>query len=307
MQGDDVTDSKQTNGQASDAQLRVGLCQVHTEDWAIEDNLARVLISLEQAAAGGAQIAITPECVLHGYCYDDIEAPDYRSRILDITERLDGPHLAAIREKAKLLAIDVVVGFAERGEGDSIRNAAAFISRDGEILNVYRKIHCRDFESTEYGNLFVPGEEFAVADRSYGEASAKIGTMICFDREIPESVRCLRSLGAEFIACPLATTTYDINRWSEKIDNEAITRVRAAENELAIAVVNHARPDMGGGSFVVGPRGEVLCQMDDKPGVCVVDVPIGEIRSEYHGDPLGWMGWGFRRPELYDKYLSDQQ
>ena len=37
--------------------LNLGLCQVYTEEWAVEDNLHRVLVSLEQARDGGAELA----------------------------------------------------------------------------------------------------------------------------------------------------------------------------------------------------------------------------------------------------------
>lgn len=37
--------------------------------------------------------------------------------------------------------------------------------------------------------------------------TASVGLMICFDREVPEGVRCLRSLGAEVVLCPLACDT----------------------------------------------------------------------------------------------------
>ncbi len=47
--------------------LKVGLCQIHTEEWAIEDNLKRTLTAIEVAAAKGAEVAVTPECVFHGY------------------------------------------------------------------------------------------------------------------------------------------------------------------------------------------------------------------------------------------------
>jgi hypothetical protein len=50
-----------------------------------------------------------------------------------------------------------------------------------------------------------------------------------FDREVPESVRCLRSLGAEFIRCPLATNTSDMSQLSLAAHNENITQNRTAE------------------------------------------------------------------------------
>jgi predicted amidohydrolase len=280
--------------------LRVAMCQVYTEEWAIDANLARTLEALEEAAAEGAELAITPECVLHGYASADCQ--DYADRMLDIAEPPDGPNLRLLRDRAEALGLDVIVGFAERGQGTNVHNSAALISREGEILTVYRKVHCRPFESIEHEGVFVPGGRFEVTERRSGDLAYRVGIMICFDREITESTRCLRSLGAELIACPLATDTTNMARPQNRAHNEMITRCRAAENELYIVVVNHAGR-FNGGSFAVGPQGELLHQMGSEAGVQVLDMPVSAVRERFHSDPLGWMGWGYRRPEVYRSYL----
>ena len=125
------------------------------------------------------------------------------------------------------------------------------------------------------------------------------------DREIVESVRCLRALGADFIACPLATNTYPLDAAHEAgipANNEIITRARAAENEVAIAVVNHA-VRFNGGSYVVGALGEKIMQLGAEAQTAVVSVPLSDVRNKLHADPKGWMGWGYRRPEVYGKYI----
>jgi N-carbamoylputrescine amidase len=126
--------------------------------------------------------------------------------------------------------------------------------------------------------------------------------MICFDREIPESVRCLRALGAEVVLCPLATDTFTFAGPRQSADNELFTSARAAENEVFIVVVNHAGR-FNGGSFVCGPSGELLCQMGPEPGVQVVELALGAARK-LQRNPLGWAGWGHRRQEIYDQYLK---
>ncbi len=279
--------------------MRVAMCQVRTKQWALGENLERTLKALEEASAKGAELAITPECVLHGYAE---KCPDFRERMLEVAEPVDGESMAGVCSKAKELGISVVVGFAERAEGEVIHNSAALISKEGDVVQVYRKVHCRSFEDISGGGMFSPGGSFAVTDLHYGGGVCKLGTMICFDREVAETVRCLRSLGAEIVACPLATDTADMSGLRDRADNEMITRCRAAENEVFIVVANHAGR-FNGGSFAVGPRGELLHQMGPEEGVHVLDIPVGMVREEYHSKPLGWMGWGYRRQEVYNKYL----
>lgn len=279
--------------------MKVALCQVYTEQWTVEDNMRRTLESLELAAAQGADLAITPECVLHGYG----EAPTavLSGKMAVAAEHLNGERLREIRGTVRRLGISAVLGFAEKDDEGYYYNSAALLDREGEIVYVYRKVHCRSFEDRRYDGAFTAGDRFYAEPVAIAGRGVRLGTMICFDREIPESARCLRTLGSELIACPLATDTNDIAH-PEYIDNEIITRCRAVENEVFIAVVNHAGR-FNGGSFIVGPGGELLHQMGSEAGVATVDVPIGSIAGQFHGDPLGWMGFGYRRSDVYRRYL----
>ena len=277
--------------------LKLGLCQIESKQWDVKGNLRRTLEAIETAAAKGAEIAVTPECVLNGYAFDD------RGRLLEISERLDGANLRMVCGKAKEHGMAVVIGFAERGSDDRIHNSAAFISQEGKIVDVYRKVHLRPNEDIEREGPFTAGDKFNVNTIKTADGEFKAGTMICFDREIPETMRCLRSLGSEIILCPLATNTSDMSKYFNGNDNEIITRCRAAENEVFIAVINHAKR-YNGGSFVVGPTGKLVHQMGAEPGVDVIELPVGAVAKKFHSDPLGWMGWGYRRQEVYDKYLK---
>ena len=296
--------SAKRNGVAAPGEkLTVALCQIRTEEWARDGNLSRTLDALDDAA-GAAELAITPECVLHGYPgRGGMQRSEYAERMLAIAETVDGPSVSAVREKAGEHGMEVVLGFVERDGGGNVHNTAVLIGTAGEILMKYRKVHCRPFESVRHEGAFVPGDEFAVLDRAYAGAAVKLGVMICFDREVAESVRCLRALGAELIACPLACDTSSCTAASVHAHNEMITRVRAAENEVSIAVVNHSGR-FNGGSFAVGPKGGVLAQMGKAPGVEIVEIPVGRIRDEFRSKPLGWMGWGHRRPEVYGSCLG---
>jgi len=281
------------------ASVKVAMCQVFTEQWALEENFARTLAALEQAAAQGAELAITPECVIHGYGFEDDES---RGRVLQLADTVDSPRIARVRETACELGMDVVIGFAER-DGERVHNSAAVISRDGELLDVYRKVHCRHFESIRHMGWFTPGDRLFAVERPCNGGAYNLGVMICFDREVTETVRCLRALGSHLVACPLACDTEDMAHPGNYAENEMVTRVRAAENEVFIVVVNHAGR-FNGGSFAVGPGGELLHQMGPEAGVVVLDVPVGAVPDKFHSRPLGWMGWGYRRPEVYERYLG---
>jgi 5-aminopentanamidase len=284
--------------------LKIGMCQVYTEEWAVEENIKRTLEAIDIASNQGAEIAVTPECVFQGYPIDETKnkSESIRKRLFSAAESPDGENLKLFKDKAKEKGIYILVGFAEKGECELIYNTAALISPDGHFLYLYRKVHCRDFENINYSGYFTPGDDFYTADLQFQGRQHKVGTIICFDREIPESLRCMRSLGAEIVLCPLATDTSDMTTYKNETDNEIITRVGSTCNELFMVVVNHAGR-FNGGSFITGPKGELLCQMNTDPGVLTYEVPIGCISNVFHNEPLGWMGWGYRRPEIYKKYI----
>ena len=284
--------------------VKIGMCQVFTKEWDVEANIGRALEAIDLASEQGAEIAVTPECVFSGYPFDDSngKSGSFRKKLYSLAESLDSEHVKLFKDKAKDKGLYISVGFVEKGEGELIHNTAALISPDGQFVYVYRKVHCRHFESIKHWGYFSPGSDFFSAELQFNERRFNVGTIICFDREIPESLRCMRSLGAELILCPLATDTSDMTLYKNETDNEMITKVGSTCNELFVVVVNHAGR-FNGGSFIVGPKGELFCQMTTDAGVLIYDLPVGIISKEFHNDPLGWMGWGYRRPEIYKKYL----
>jgi predicted amidohydrolase len=284
--------------------LKIGICQVYTEEWAVEANIKRTLAAIDTASEQGAEIAVTPECVFHGYPIDvsDGKSESFRKKLFSVAELPDGKHLKLFKDKAIDKKIYILIGFVEKGEGDLIHNSAALISPEGQYVYIYKKVHCRHFENINHQGYFSPGNNFYSEELQFSERLYNVGTIICFDREIPESLRCMRSLGAELVLCPLATDTSDMTMTKSEVDNELITRVGSTCNELFIVVVNHAGR-FNGGSFITGPKGELLFQMTSDPGVMTIEIPLGVIAKKYHNEPLGWMGWGYRRPEIYKKYF----
>lgn len=287
---------------SDDPTVRVGLCQVYTQQWDIDGNTERALDALHTAAEKGAELAITPECVFHGYGFDnDVEV--LKVKYAAIADTVESPRIRAVRDCASKYKMYVIVGFLEDGGNGIFHNSAAMIAPDGEVINVYRKVHCRDFESIEHNGAYTPGDRFSTFTMKGADAECCIGTLICFDREIPEATRSLRALGAEIIACPLACDTERLDVFAPESHNETVTQTRCAENEVFYVVVNHAGR-FNGGSFVVGPGGKSLLQLDADPEVCVIELPVVTAREKLQSNAYGWMGWGYRRPDVYDKYLK---
>ena len=81
------------------------------------------------------------------------------------------------------------------------RNTLVLFDRFGRRVLTYAKVHTCDFDVER--NL-TPGDDFYVADLDTAAGTVKVGAMICFDREFPESARILMLQGAELILTPNA-------------------------------------------------------------------------------------------------------
>lgn len=279
--------------------VSVGMCQVETHPFDCEANRERAIAALKEAGEQGCEIAITPECVVHGYGFLDDKA-ELLEKVAAAAETQAGPVVAGAVAIARQYKMAIAVGYAEK-DGDKLYNATTLIDAEGNKVAHYRKVHLRDFESKAFGSVFSPGSEFPVVNLKLRNGSVRTGVMICFDREIAESVRSLRAQEAEIILCPLACDTEPLDRHGNFTENEMVTRVRAAENEVYIIVNNHSAR-FNGGSFVVGPAGESVVQLGADPEVRKVNLHVGGLRDTFRKHPYTWMGWGYLRPEIYGKY-----
>ena len=184
--------------------------------------------------------------------------------------------------------------FLERYEGGPC-NSMVLFDRHGDRKITYAKVHTCDFDVER--NL-TPGEDFYVTTLDTHCGEVKVGAMICYDREFPESARILMLKGAELILVPNACPM-EINRLSQ-------LRARAYENMLAIATCNYpdSVPDCTGGSSVFdgvaylpeldGSRDTCILQADGKEGIYLAELDLEQLRryreSEVHGN-------AFRRPQ----------
>ena len=181
------------------------------------------------------------------------------------------------------------------------------IDRRGEIVLHYAKVHTCSFDPTE-GQL-TAGDDFYVADLDTRNGIVKVGAMICYDREQPESARILMLKGAEIILAPNACPM-EINRLSQ-------LRGRAYENMVGIATANYpyGHPDCNGHSSAFdgmayraggegGNRDTLVVEAGEAAGIFMASFPIEEMRKyrqkEIHGN-------AYRHPDKYHLLISHEK
>lgn len=266
-----------------------------------EENLQKGIEYCRKAKSMGADIALFPEMWNNGYeVLADVN--EMRRNAVDT----DGPFVETFRSLARELNMAIGITYLENYD-PLPRNTITIFDRFGKKVLTYAKVHTCDFDVER--NL-TPGEDFYVEDLDTEEGNVRIGAMICYDREFPESARILMLKGAEIILVPNACPM-EINRLSQ-------LRARAYENMVGIATANYAygQTDCNGHSSafdgmaygeirpgVVESRDMLVVEAGESQGIYMAVFPMDKIRdyrkNEVHGN-------AYRHPAKYHLLVEER-
>lgn len=276
--------------------LKVALLQIMPED-TLEGNLKKGLECCKKARGMGADIALFPEMWSNGY-----NIPEDIVELKAMALSVDSEFVNSFSALADDLNMAIGITFLEKYE-PLPRNTFCLFDRFGRRVLTYSKVHTCDFGDE---CRLTPGDDFYVVDLDTEQGLVKIGAMICYDREFPESARILMLKGAEIILVPNACPM-EINRISQ-------LRARAYENMVGIATVNYPKghPDCNGHSTAFdgiayrpsehGSRDTLIIEAGEREGIYIADFPIDEIREyrrrEVHGN-------AYRHPQKYKLLVSE--
>src|SRR5918994_3472563 len=171
--------------------MRVAIFQGPAEAGSVARNLRALEERAAAAAGSGADLLICPEMFLSGYAIGAAAAAR-------LAEPADGPAFACAAAIARKTGLALLYGYPERGPGGAIYNAVRLVGRDGQGLANYRKCHL--FGDLDRGMFRAGSGLSAVVDLD----GVRIGLLICYDVEFPESVRLLALTGADLVAVPTA-------------------------------------------------------------------------------------------------------
>jgi N-carbamoylputrescine amidase len=246
------------------------------EPWNKEANFAKLARYARQAAQQGAQVVAAPEGFLEGYVGNQGHSPGLdRAKYFAVGEEIDGPFMRRVAGLARELKVYLLVGYAERRK-DRMYNSAAIFSPEGAVSGHYSKSHTADDEPFN-----TKGTEFPVFPTPFG----RWGTLICYDRQLPETARTLALRGAQLILVPA---------WGGYGEmNDIMMRVRAYENGVWLAFVHPKR------CLIIDPRGRVVAKdAGEFDQVVTANIRIDAAARQ----PL----LERRRPELYQEIVNPE-
>ncbi|MGF7184847.1 putative amidohydrolase [Desulfitispora alkaliphila] len=210
----------------------------------IESNLKRGLQLIDQASYQEADLIVFPELWTTGY-YLSKEA------FTHLAETPDGQTITSIQEAALSANASIVCPFVEQGYDDNLYVSAAIISNRGELQGIVHKSMLWGREQ----HIFTEGKlNYPVFDTKIG----KIGVLICYEMEFPETSRLLTLGGAELIVCPSVWSMAASHRWDIQLP------ARALDNTVYVLGVNTVGNNSCGKSKLVSPLGDILAEASDK-------------------------------------------
>lgn len=266
----------------------IALFQGKAKPGDVAHNLGMMKEQILKAAEKGAELIIFPELFTSAYT---LSHADMRSA----AEEKEGHSFQELSVAAKQSNIAVLYGYPEldssSGTGD-IYNSIQLIDKDGKSLVNYRKLHPWIDES-KIEEVFTAGSGYADVVECCG---MKVGLLICYDVEFPESVRTLALQGAQLVAVPTAINLeYDgVNIASR------LVQTRAMENRVHVAYVNHigGPRKFAGLSSLSNPAGDVVVQAGGEEETLL----IGRIKLDAFNHLPSYLA--SRRPKLYTELVN---
>lgn len=220
--------------------MSIAVIQMVSQD-DVTANLAAARRLLEQAAEGGARLAVLPE---------NFAAMGRR----DLTElgraeaRGNGPILPWLNSAARDLRLWIVAGtlpLPPEGQPEAKANACSLlIDEHGERVARYDKLHLFDVDVADARGRYRESDDYAfgqkivVADTPVG----RLGLTVCYDLRFPELYTALREAGAELITAPSAfTAVTGAAHW------QVLVRARAIETQCYLLAAGRVASTHGAG------------------------------------------------------------
>ncbi|WP_028240268.1 carbon-nitrogen hydrolase family protein [Stutzerimonas azotifigens] len=241
-------------------------------------NLRQARRLLEQAAAGGARLAVLPENFA-AMGRADLAALG-RAEL-----RGEGPVLPWLARTARELELWIVAGTLplpadDEPEGKP-RACSLVYDAHGERVARYDKLHLFDVEVADSRGRYRESDDYArghslvVVDTPVG----RLGLSVCYDLRFAELYVALAAAGAELISAPSAfTTVTGAAHW------EALLRARAIETQCYLLAAAQSGEHPGGRrtyghSAIVDPWGRLVAAQPEGEGALVAARDAAEQAS----------------------------
>lgn len=279
--------------------LRVALCQIDVGADKV-GNITHAHQALQNAKAGGASLAVLPEC--WNSPYSTASFPLYAEPMPEIggeVHESTSPSSAMLVDAAKSTGMWLIGGsIPERDSEDKLYNTCLVVNPDGAIVGKHRKMHLFDIDvpgriKFKESEVLTGGNDVTVVQTPWGI----VGIGICYDIRFPELAMLMRQAGCNFLVYPGA-----FNMTTGRAHWDLLQRARAVDNNVFVAMCSPARdtsPDAGyvawGHSSVYSPWGELVSAAGEGQETVFADLNLEEADAIREQIPC----WKQKRTDLY--------
>mgnify|MGYP005844452255 CR=1 FL=1 len=253
-------------------EITVAVAQMKPKLGEAEENLVKMSETISRIASQQrVDLIVFPELITSGY--------ELGLRFTEVAQRVPGPTVNLLAQRANEHGIFIAFGMVTKEKVESVLyNSAVLVGPEGELLEVYNKIHLRGEERM----AFREGYKLPVIPTEIGN----IGLLIGYDLAFPEAARSLVLDGADLLCVVANWEAAQIDEWKTYV------RARAYENAVFVAAANRIGEDVtlnfGGESMVVGPRGQIHASLagetdpesgEPLEGFAVARIDLDEVRK----------------------------
>lgn len=264
--------------------------------WEREENLAKAIGIIRQAAQAGANIVLPQEMFsMHFFAF-----MDWKAEYFAFAEALEGPTVTRMAQLAKELGVVIPVNFFERAN-NAYYNTVVMIDADGKKLGIYRKTHIPVGPPGCYEKIYTsPGD---TGFKAWKTAYGTIGSGICWDQWFPESARIMCLLGAEILFYPTGIGSDCHDHWQRVMQGHAGANLTplVASNRVGFEKGDLGETTFWGRAFIAGPRGEIVAEADQTSETFITaSFDLDEVREMR----ANWGVFRDRRPDAYGPLLT---
>jgi len=260
--------------------MRIALTQMDQKWEDKKGNLLTCEVLINEAKNNGVDLIIFPEMTLTGF------SMNYPA----VAEEKDSNNLEKFKKLAQTNDIAIIFGLVIKNEKCGT-NSAVFLSREGEVLGTYNKMH--PFSIAGEDENIKGGELLCVVEN----LNLRIGMTICYDLRFPELYSALSR------RCDLVV---NIANWPAKRQDHWISliKARSIENQIYVAGINRIGIDGKGieynkSSLLVNPNGDIVRPSLENEDFAIYEIDqnmVGEFRDSFSTVQD-------RRPNLYKLLL----
>jgi predicted amidohydrolase len=231
--------------------FKIAICQMRVVDDK-QVNIDKAKSMIKESTDNGADMVVLPE--MFNCPYDTQKFSAYAE------SADDSPSLKTVSMAANMNDVYLFAGSIPELLDGNIYNSCFIFNRNGEVLDVYRKMHLFDVDIP--GMIFkesetvTAGNKITVVDMDL----TNVGMAICYDIRFPELFRIMTLKKAGLMVVPGA-----FNMKTGPAHWKILIRARAIDNQVYMVVASPApNEDLPyvayGHSLIVDPWGKVLCE-----------------------------------------------